>query len=35
MHQVTRTFAVNFNTILNRQQAPFSGAVTEDRQLEP
>jgi hypothetical protein len=27
--------AVNFNTVLNRQQAPFFGAVAGDQQLEP
>jgi hypothetical protein len=28
-------FAVNLSTVLNRQQAPFSSTVAEDRQLEP
>jgi hypothetical protein len=26
---------VNLSTVLHRQQAPFSGAVAGDRQLEP
>jgi hypothetical protein len=34
-HQVTRRLAVNLSTVLQRQQAPFSGAIAGDRQLEP
>jgi hypothetical protein len=26
---------VNLSTVLHRQQAPFSGAIAGDRQLEP